>query len=118
MRSEAAVSSDFVSYRASEPEISSGIVLRHKRRKGRDQNLNEPLRDSYHALVVAARETAQEAIANISFTGSLNEMQTVARHAYALTYEREYVLEWEAHSTQEAREHGADEEEKEVLRHR
>ena len=45
---------------------------------------------------MAAREDAQRAIESITFTTRLTNMQVVARHAYALTFEREYVDQWEA----------------------
>lgn len=32
----------------------------------------------------------------LTFTGALDPMQVMARHAYALTYEREHVEQWEA----------------------
>ena len=100
-------------YRVSEPEIPSGIAIKNKRRKrARDQNLNvcllsllhvqaqvdlsqEPLRDSYQTHVIAARQGAQQAIQGITFKTRLNEMQVVARHAYAMTFEKEFVEQWE-----------------------
>lgn len=44
---------------------------------------------------MAARQAAQQAMAGITFTNRLSDMQVVARHAYALTFEREYVEQWE-----------------------
>jgi RNA-dependent RNA polymerase len=44
--------------------------------------------------VRTAREAAREAIAGLSFSGTLDGMQVAARHAYAMTYESEYVQDW------------------------
>lgn len=41
----------------------------------------------------SAREAAETAVAGIAFAGTLNPMQVVARHAYALTFEKEHVVE-------------------------
>ncbi|ORY35716.1 RNA dependent RNA polymerase-domain-containing protein [Naematelia encephala] len=118
-RYEAAVLYDMRRYRVCEPEIPSGMAVRNPRRKRiRDQNLNEPLRDAYNAHVGDAREAAKEAIEGISFTTNLTGMQVVARHAYALTYERVHVEAWQARFMLEAEEHGAADEDKEVLRPR
>ena len=54
----------------------------------------EPLQDAYKVHVAGAREAAKRAIASITFRSSLTDMQIVARHAYALTYEKTYVEEW------------------------
>ncbi|WVW85521.1 hypothetical protein I302_107559 [Kwoniella bestiolae CBS 10118] len=87
---------DMRRYRVFEPEIPSGIAIKNKRRKrARDQNLNEPLRDSYQILITDTRQMAMEAIANIEFRTKLTPAQMVARHCYALTYEKEYVQDWE-----------------------
>ena len=45
--------------------------------------------------VRGAREAALKAVENINFKTSLTKEQVVARHCYALTFEREYVQEWE-----------------------
>ena len=45
--------------------------------------------------VAGARDAAKTAIESITFRSRLTEMQVVARHAYALTFEKEYVEEWE-----------------------
>ncbi|OCF31540.1 RNA-dependent RNA polymerase 1 [Kwoniella heveanensis BCC8398] len=93
---ERAIQYDMRRYRVYEPEIPSGIAIKNKRRKrARDQNLNEPLRDAYNIHVSEARAFAMEAVANIEFKTRLTPAQLVARHAYALTYEKEYVEEWE-----------------------
>jgi len=76
---------------------------------------------------MAARQAAQQAIHGIIFTTRLTNMQMVARHAYALTFEREYVEQWEAQLSKgmwggkgpETHERGVDEdEEREDLRPR
>lgn len=54
----------------------------------------EPLQDSYESHVRTAREAAQEAISTLSFPGTLDGMQVAARHAYAMTYEKDYVQDW------------------------
>ncbi|WWD19157.1 hypothetical protein CI109_103615 [Kwoniella shandongensis] len=91
---------DMRRYRVFEPEIPSGIAIRNKRRKrARDQNLNEPLRDSYEILVQTARETAMAAVANVTFNTRLTPAQMVARHCYALTFEKEHVEAWEEQLT-------------------
>ena len=132
-------------YRVCEPEIPSGIALKNKRRKrARDQNLNvrasnvincptdvsigtqEPLRDSYQSHVQAARQAAQQAVQGITFTSRFGDMQIVARHAYALTFEREYVEQWEEQLSKglwggrsaETHEMDGDDAEKEQLRSR
>ncbi|GFZ50894.1 hypothetical protein JCM24511_08652 [Saitozyma sp. JCM 24511] len=93
---EHAMQYDMRRYKVYECEIPSGIALRNKRRKrARDQNLNEPLRDSYNSHVAAARAAAFEAIQHISFKSRLTPAQVVARHCYALTYEKEHVERWE-----------------------
>ncbi|WWC90607.1 uncharacterized protein L201_005543 [Kwoniella dendrophila CBS 6074] len=87
---------DMRRYRVFEPEIPSGIAIKNKKRKrARDQNLNEPLKDSYQIIISEARQMAMEAIANIEFRTKLTPEQMVARHCYALTYEKEYVEDWE-----------------------
>ncbi|WWC63397.1 uncharacterized protein I303_105997 [Kwoniella dejecticola CBS 10117] len=87
---------DMRRYRVFEPEIPSGIAIRNKKRKrARDQNLNEPLRDSYQILVTDTKQMAMEAISSIVFKTRLSPELLVARHAYALTYEKEYVQDWE-----------------------
>ncbi|KAK8854698.1 hypothetical protein IAR55_003437 [Kwoniella newhampshirensis] len=87
---------DMRRYRVYEPEIPSGIALKNKKRKrAREQNLNEPLRDSYEILVQTAREAAMAAVANVTFNTRLTPAQMVARHCYALTFEREHVEAWE-----------------------
>ena len=35
-------------------------------------------------------------MSTVTLHSSLTEMQVVARHAYALTYEKEYVEDWDA----------------------
>ncbi|WVQ95053.1 hypothetical protein IAU59_002145 [Kwoniella sp. CBS 9459] len=93
---ERSIQYDMRRYRVYEPEIPSGIAIKNKRRKrARDQNLNEPLRDAYTIHISEARGFAMEAVANIEFKTRLTPAQLVARHAYALTYEKEYVEEWE-----------------------
>jgi RNA-dependent RNA polymerase len=42
-----------------------------------------------------AREAARQEIMNITFRSKLDDMQMVARHAYALTFEKEHVEKWE-----------------------
>ncbi|WVQ80183.1 hypothetical protein IAT38_002288 [Cryptococcus sp. DSM 104549] len=87
---------DMRRYRVFEPEIPSGIAIRNKRRKrARDQNLNEPLRDAYQLHVNNVREAAMAAVRDITFRTKLSAAQVVARHCYALTYEEKYVKEWE-----------------------
>jgi len=54
----------------------------------------EPLQDSYESHVRTAREAALEAITGLSFSGTLDGMQVAARHAYAMTYQKEYVQDW------------------------
>jgi RNA-dependent RNA polymerase len=44
---------------------------------------------------MTAREAAQHAVRNITFTNRLTDLQLIARHAYALTFEKEYVEQWE-----------------------
>ncbi|WVF67576.1 hypothetical protein IAT40_002334 [Kwoniella sp. CBS 6097] len=93
---ERAIQYDMRRYRVYEPEIPSGIAIKNKRRKrARDQNLNEPLRDAYNIHVAEARAFAMEVVANIEFKTRLTPAQLVARHAYSLTYEKDYVEEWE-----------------------
>ncbi|KAL0247338.1 hypothetical protein I308_104374 [Cryptococcus tetragattii IND107] len=87
---------DMRRYRVYEPEIPSGIAIRNKRRKRvRDQNLNEPLREAYNILVNNVRETAQKIVNDFEFKTTLTPMQVVARHCYALTYEEVHVRQWE-----------------------
>ncbi|OCF75911.1 RNA-dependent RNA polymerase 1 [Kwoniella mangroviensis CBS 8886] len=87
---------DMRRYRVFEPEIPSGIAIKNKRRKrARDQNLNEPLRDTYNTLITETRQMAMERIADIEFRTKLTPAQMVARHCYALTYEKQYVQDWE-----------------------
>ncbi|WWC93489.1 hypothetical protein V866_000324 [Kwoniella sp. B9012] len=87
---------DMRRYRVFEPEIPSGIAIKNKRRKrARDQNLNEPLRDTYNILITETRQMAMERIADIEFRTKLTPAQMVARHCYALTYEKEHVQDWE-----------------------
>ncbi|RXK35060.1 hypothetical protein M231_07680 [Tremella mesenterica] len=111
-------------YRVSEIEIPSGIALKNKRRKrARDQNLNEPLRDAYQMLVESTRSKALNVIerANLKIsTTRLTPIQVIARHCYALTYEREYVMEWEEALKKGGGEWGepVDEEDGEFLRPR
>lgn len=45
--------------------------------------------------VRGAREAALREVETINFKTSLTKEQVVARHCYALTFEREYVQEWE-----------------------
>ncbi|EIW68226.1 hypothetical protein TREMEDRAFT_74213 [Tremella mesenterica DSM 1558] len=76
----------------------------------------EPLRDAYQMLVESTRSKALNVIerANLKIsTTRLTPIQVIARHCYALTYEREYVMEWE-----EALKKGGDEEDGELLRPR
>ncbi|WVR09517.1 hypothetical protein IAU60_006585 [Kwoniella sp. DSM 27419] len=86
---------DMRRYRVHEVEIPSGIAINNKRRKrARDQNLNEPLRDSYTKNVADTRAMAMEVVANIEFKTRLTPLQVVARHCYALTFEKDYVEDW------------------------
>ncbi|WVN86300.1 uncharacterized protein L203_101463 [Cryptococcus depauperatus CBS 7841] len=87
---------DMRRYRVYEPEIPSGIAIRNKRRRrARDQNLNEPLREAYQVLVNNVRKAAQKIIQDFSFKTTLSPMQVIARHCYALTFEETYVKQWE-----------------------
>lgn len=80
------------SYRVYEPEIPADIAIRNKRRKRvRDQNLNEPLREAYNILVNDVRETAQKIVNDFEFKTTLTLMQVVARHCYSLTYGEVHV---------------------------
>nr|XP_019011562.1 RNA-dependent RNA polymerase 1 [Kwoniella pini CBS 10737]OCF50343.1 RNA-dependent RNA polymerase 1 [Kwoniella pini CBS 10737] len=93
---EKALQYDMRRYRVFEPEIPTGIAIKNKKRKrARDQNLNEPLRDSYQMLIRDTRAMAMEQVQNIEFRTRLSPELMVARHAYALTYEKEYVQDWE-----------------------
>ncbi|WRT68501.1 uncharacterized protein IL334_005477 [Kwoniella shivajii] len=93
---EESIQYDMRRYRVFEPEIPSGIAIKNKRRKrARDQNLNEPLRDSYQIIITETRQMAMEAIRNIEFRTRLTPAQMVARHCYALTFEQEHVEDWE-----------------------
>jgi RNA-dependent RNA polymerase len=58
--------------------------------------MQEPLRDSYAVHVKGARDAALLAVEGLNFKTSLSKEQVVARHCYALTFEKEYVEEWEA----------------------
>lgn len=106
---------DMRQYRVFEPEIPAGIALRNKRRKrakqteltvcsashlfGQSQaDVQEPLRDSYTVHVKGARLACLNAIdgLGVGFRTSLSKEQVVARHCYALTFEKEYVEEWES----------------------
>lgn len=42
-----------------------------------------------------ARESALQAVSKFTFRTTMTPAQIVARHCYALTYQREYVEEWE-----------------------
>lgn len=42
------------------------------------------------------REEAEKAMLNLNFRTTLPPLCLLARHAYALTFERKYVEEWEA----------------------
>ncbi|KAK4685416.1 RNA-dependent RNA polymerase, partial [Tremellales sp. Uapishka_1] len=96
MQFENAIQYDMRRYRVFETEIPSGIALRNKRRKrARDQNLNEPIRESHQCHILAAREAAFKLVETMTFTGRLSPAQVVARHCYALTYQREHVELWE-----------------------
>lgn len=46
--------------------------------------------------VKGARLAALKAVEGLNFKTSLSKEQVVARHCYALTFEKEYVEEWEA----------------------
>jgi len=48
--------------------------------------------------VKGARLASMNAIESLkaSFNGTLSKEQVVARHCYALTYEKEYVDQWES----------------------
>ncbi|ORX38450.1 RNA dependent RNA polymerase-domain-containing protein [Kockovaella imperatae] len=92
---ESSMAYDMRRYRVTEPEIPSGIAVKNKRRKrARDQNLNEPLQDAYECHVGVARESSREIFKHVIIKSRLTEMEMVARHAYALTYEKHYVEEW------------------------
>lgn len=57
-----------------------------------------------------ARQAAVAAMEQFHFKSSeFSAMQIIARHAYALTFEKDYVEEWESKLLQEAIEHGAEE---------
>ncbi|ODN90833.1 RNA-dependent RNA polymerase 1 [Cryptococcus wingfieldii CBS 7118] len=94
---------DMRRYRVYEPEIPTGIAIRNKRRKRvRDQNLNEPLREAYSILVNNVRDAAAKILRDFSFKTTLTPMQVVARHCYALTFEEKYVKQWEQQQQQGA----------------
>ncbi|KIR33455.1 hypothetical protein I352_04224 [Cryptococcus deuterogattii MMRL2647] len=68
-----------------------GKIFRTRRKRVRDQNLNEPLREAYNILVNDVRETAQKIVNDFEFKTTLTLMQVVARHCYALTYGEVHV---------------------------
>lgn len=52
------------------------------------------------------RNQVNRALEGIKLSTSLTPLQVVARHAYALTFEKEYVEDWEQTETNAAVEHG------------
>jgi RNA-dependent RNA polymerase len=58
-------------------------------------DIQEPLRDAYNIHVKHTRDEAMKAVQDITFRTRLTPEQVVARHCYALTYEKRYVEAWE-----------------------
>ncbi|ODO01343.1 hypothetical protein I350_06162 [Cryptococcus amylolentus CBS 6273] len=88
---------DMRRYRVFEPEIPAGIAIRNnKRRRVRDENVNEPLREAFSFGVENVRDGAANILRDFTFESTtLTPMQTIARHCYALTFEERFVRQWE-----------------------
>ncbi|TYJ52353.1 hypothetical protein B9479_007047 [Cryptococcus floricola] len=88
---------DMRRYRVYEPEIPAGIAIQNKKRKRvRDQNVNEPLREAFSFGVENVRDGAANILRDYTFEKTtLTPMQTIARHCYALTFEETFVRQWE-----------------------
>lgn len=79
-------------YQLTEMEILSGLALRNvKRKRIRDNDLKEPLRDAYKELVRSTTELAEAAMAGMQLpsTGS-SALQLFAVAAYQVTYDHKY----------------------------
>lgn len=57
-----------------------------------------------------ARDAALEAVIGMTFRTSVPKEQVVARHCYALTFEKEHVEAWERSQVNEGHGHEVDDE--------